>query len=490
MSKITIVGGDILEYIGGKDLSYAKEGIEFTSEKEVIFMAKKGISHGKPKKPKKKEAVVTNAMVYFRPVSKNGEFGFDWLRENDNGLAEKYDPAYKDIIESGYNEKARLDLTPTEAFERLKNQYEIIPMKFESEGDGASASNREYFVPYLTLFSEEYVTGEMKQQYENLFTEPKYEAELKVLLEIEEDIDRLEFDYKKDFFKIDKKILTDKTKTAGLVVSADTSIKITCLKDLPNEMEICIYAYPKNCQQPLIERRLAGKIKVLQNDRKIRKEEKIVLARVKQDVYNIGKKVNIRGDFNPETIYKLYNVLYQALIIPIIVEDKNTIILDLSRNKDFQKGGIYITDGEEDGGRFDVEEKKINGISKKAIKTMKEVFLDDPKNSSYKNENYFTVFSTQFINKDDKVIGKVEDINIRNAILFADCDSATAIHEILHGLGLYHTHREPEETTIIFKRKKYIYQRNMTTNVMSYSSNKKVLWRWQWCIINPNVLEK
>lgn len=480
MSKITIVGGDILEYIGGKDLSYATEGIEFTSEKEVVFTARKGISYGKPKKPKI-EDVITNAIVYFRPVSKNGEFGFDWLRENDNGLCEKNDPAYKDIIESGYNDKGRRDLTPAEAFEKLKNQYEIIPMKFGSKVDGASTSNREYFVPYLTLFSKEYVTGEMKQQYKNLFTEPKYEAELKVLLEIEEDVDRLEFDYNDSFFEIDKKVLKDKTKTAGLVVSADTSIKITCLKDLPIEMEICIYAYPKNCQQPLIERRLAGKIKVLQNDKKIRKEEKIVLVGVKTDIY--GGRI-VTGQFSSEAKYKLYNILYQALIIPIIIEDKDKIILDLSTNKAFQKGGVYIKEAKEKNSVFSA------GENSESIKEMKKLFMSDPKNEIFKKEDYFTIFSTELINERQNVGGKVEDINIRNAIMFADCNTPTAVHETLHGLGLYHTHREPTETTIINQRKKYVYQRDTTTNVMSYSLNKKILWRWQWHIINPNISEK
>ncbi|WP_246034353.1 hypothetical protein [Empedobacter tilapiae] len=37
------------------------------------------------------------AMAYFRPKDTwNGEFGFDWLREKDNGLALSTDPAYKD----------------------------------------------------------------------------------------------------------------------------------------------------------------------------------------------------------------------------------------------------------------------------------------------------------------------------------------------------------------------------------------------------------
>ncbi|WP_312398269.1 hypothetical protein [Chryseobacterium sp.] len=479
MSKITYIGGDLIEEIGGSYKIFAKEGYEITSGKEIIFNAKEGISYGEPQKAPL-ISLPAKAMVYFRPVSKHGEFGFDWLREDDNGLKDKNDTAYKDIIESGYK-NGRTDLTATEAFEKLKTEYSVLHMQFPTTEGEETKPVREYFVPYLTLFSKEYVTGEMKKKYKNLFTEPKYEAELKVLVEIEEEIDKLEFEYDKDFFDIDKKILKDKSKTNGLIPSADISVKITCLKDLPNDMEICIYAYPKECKLPLLERTLAGKIIILQNDERIRKEEKIVLVGVKISVYS---EDIITGIFPEEAKYKLYNVLYQSLIIPCIIEDRKKIILDLSKNKDFQKGGLYIkkAKGELQDSRFSA------GENNEAIAEMKRLFMNDPKNEIYKTEDYFTIFATSFTNINNNVGGKVEHIGIRNAILFADCSTSAAVHEVLHGLGLYHTHRDNYPT---FDSKiKYLYQRDTTTNVMSYSLHQNILWRWQWHLINPNISEK
>lgn len=47
MSKITIVGGDIIESIGGKDLSFAREDIVNSSDKQVIMSGKEsGVSYG------------------------------------------------------------------------------------------------------------------------------------------------------------------------------------------------------------------------------------------------------------------------------------------------------------------------------------------------------------------------------------------------------------------------------------------------------------
>lgn len=483
MSKITYIGGDLIEEIGGSYKIFAKEGYEIISGKEIIFNAKEGISYGEPQKAPP-ISLPAKAMVYFRPVSKHGEFGFDWLREDDNGLKDKNDTAYKDIIESGYK-NGRTDLTATEAFEKLKTEYSVLHMQFPTTEGEETKPIREYFVPYLTLFSKEYVTGEMKKKYKKLFTEPKYEAELKVLVEIEEEIDKLEFEYDKDFFDIDKKILKDKSKTNGLVPSADVSVKITCLKDLPNDMEICIYAYPKDCKLPLLERTLAGKIIVLQNDERIRKEEKIVLVSVISNIYNVGKIADIAGDFPAEAEYKLYNSLYQAIIIPIVIKDEKKIILDISENKDFQKDGIYIKQAEEEESkdyRFDA------GKNNEAIGAMKKIFMNDPKNKIYKEEDYFTIFATGFTNLRNNVGGKVEHIGIRNAIIFADCSTSAAVHEVLHGLGLYHTHRDnfPSFDSKI----KYLYQRDTTTNVMSYSLHQNTLWRWQWRIINPNISEK
>lgn len=49
MSKITIIGGDLIEEISGSYKIYAEEGFEISSGKEVIFNAKEGIKYGPPK---------------------------------------------------------------------------------------------------------------------------------------------------------------------------------------------------------------------------------------------------------------------------------------------------------------------------------------------------------------------------------------------------------------------------------------------------------
>lgn len=65
-------------------------------------------------------------------------------------------------------------------------------------------------------------------------------------------------------------------------------------------------------------------------------------------------------------------------------------------------------------------------------------------------------------------------------------------HEALHGLNLYHTHRD--STPLDHKNIKYIYPHananpaNATDNIMSYNGIKrKSSWIWQWKIIKNNI---
>ena len=67
----------------------------------------------------------------------------------------------------------------------------------------------------------------------------------------------------------------------------------------------------------------------------------------------------------------------------------------------------------------------------------------------------------------------------------------TLCHEILHGLGLPHTHLEvvenkkgEMETEIIKEKdKKYAFERGATDNIMSYAQERKTTWNWQWKIV-------
>ena len=422
------------------------------------------------------------AVVYFRPLEDwKGEFGFDWMR--DKYFPFKNELAYKDIISSGYSTKEdehgkRRDLTKDEAYSQLRGEYEHHPMQIDG------IDENEYFAPYLTLFSKPFVDTLGIAP----FARPKYEATLQLIVGIERELESFYIECTNpERINIRTEGLTDKNTTS---LKKGGTITITCNQDLDKNEEICIYAYPKGTHNRE-EAKLAGKLIILKNDRSTRKEKKIVLVKIETDIDKNGK--NEREDFSLEEKTMLYNALHQALIIPIV----EYTTLNLSSNSEFQIGGDFIADGKIQMTSPTIRERVYNRLQ--------ELFFQQ--NARYR-DNYFTIFKFGVESNKDGLLGETQDIKTENVIIFTlprGNEDYTLAHETLHGLGLYHTHREVkfvkidgyetklmmhDEVIIPYDRsnKKYIYFYGSTTNIMSYGTlNKFTTWHWQWLIINPNL---
>ena len=437
------------------------------------------------------------ATVEFRPARPeyNGQYGFDWLRVND-GKATAEMP-YKDIIVSGYSDGLQ-NLTKDKAYEHLKNEYKQVPITFK-EGE-----ENTYFVPYLNLYSKECVEA-LKPDKDVL--KPCYKALLRVLVDINEEVDRLEFDYDKEIFEIDRPVLTEKEKTNGKIESGNT-IEITCNKsfDDPDKGVIRVFAYPKGCaDKPMAkqieQRSLAGKILVGVNDEKAQKRMKFVLVCVKTEIKGKEKE----GKFSSEHLGLLSNTLHQMYINPVFeqhLKDKDgkvlmdadgnpkSIVLDLVEDKRFMPGGIYVKNG------------KIQKFTKQRVgmtlqryfnsnvaRYLRIVFL-----RKYPQYNgFFTIFSfnERGFDKEVELYGFCESVYKsgttkfshykKNLVLFANPEAMVLSHEVLHGMGLHHTHIDDE--VIEESTRRYVYKENTTDNVMSYASTRKSTWYWQWKIV-------
>jgi len=467
------------------------------------------------------------ATVEFRPdAAYNGEFGFDWLRVKGDPKPVKGDEAskqvldsehesrlhvhpvksdepktsYKDIILGGYCDGKR-NLTKDEAYERLKKEYRQVPITFR-KGEGST-----YFVPYLNLYSEECVKEMLDLEG---VPKPCYKATLRVLVDINEEVDRLEFDYDKDIFEIDMATLTDKEKTQGKTESKDKTIEITCKKSFGDENKgvIRVFAYPNGCaDKPMAEqvrlRSLAGKIMVGVNDEKAQKNMKFVLVRVKTI---IGRKEQ-EGDFSFEHLHLLSNTLHQMYINPMFeqyAEEKegenplkscskqDPMTLDLTQGPYAEEFAKYATcDG------IDVSQIHENAEGKESMANqhpstenlacfLRRIFLKQFPQYA----NCFTIFSL-FDNGIKRIAGfcemtpdpKTGELTHykKNVVLFGDRKPTTLCHEVMHGLGLRHTHFDDE--TILKEEKMYVFEKYTTDNIMSYASSRKTTWNWQWEIV-------
>ena len=169
------------------------------------------------------------------------------------------------------------------------------------------------------------------------------------MVDINEEVDRLEFDYDKEIFEIDRPVLAEKEKTNGKIESGNT-IEITCNKSFSDADKgiIRVFAYPKGCaDKPMAkqieQRSLAGKILVGVNDEKAQKRMKFVLVQVKT---KIGPDV-ATGDFMPEHLELLSNTLHQMYINPIFkqyVEEKegDNPLKDSGKQEAYFWGGLGI----------------------------------------------------------------------------------------------------------------------------------------------------
>ena len=469
------------------------------------------------------------AVVYFRPLEDwRGEFGFDWLRELDNNKATFKDSTnmafidenYYTILESGYGDGQHTDLRANEAYEKLKRQYLRHPINKEGM---TNMNEDEYYVPYLTLFPKSYVDTINPTPA----VSPMYQATLRMLGEITEDIDRLEFKYDETLFELDKKVLSNKSKIEGLEFLQDT-ITITCKEELDSDKEIRLYAYPKRPAvtsytdkkgtrpsadlDQLVHRRLAGKIIVVKNDATVRKEEKFVLVKVETNILN--QEISAKGGFDDDEKMSFYNTLHQALIIPKVEEyggENSEVYLNLSADRRFRRGGKYVEGDKLKTKFYTNQQRQI--VKSEFLKYVQEAFFNDPPENRVRYAGYFTVFAFGVGNPDTggETAAEFELLNrvviasaikfFKNVALYAGRGNNAFCHEALHGLGLYHTHREEKNTIngrevdtepiIKDSKKKYVYKHKTTTNVMSYNQPRNyTTWRWQWSIINPNISEK
>jgi len=464
----------------------------------------------------------------FRPLEDwRGEFGFDWLRENDDNQVsftdinrqQFVDENYYMLLESGYGDGLQ-DLNPDEAYRKLKEQYLRHPINKEGM---TNMNEDEYYVLYLTLFPKSYVDTINPTPA----VSPMYQATLRMLGEITEDIDRLEFGYDETLFELDKKVLSNKSKIEGLEFLQET-ITITCKEELDSDKEIRLYAYPKRPAvtsytdkkgtrpsadlDQLVHRRLAGKIIVVKNDATVRKEEKFVLVKVQTNILNRGDKE--KGDFDESEKKSFYNTLHQALIIPRVEEyggENSEVYLNLSADRRFRRGGKYVEGDKLKTNFYTNQQRQI--VKSEFLKYVQEAFFNDPPENRVRYAGYFTVFAFGVGNPDSggETAGEYELLNrvviasaikfFKNVALYAGRGNNAFCHEALHGLGLYHTHREQKKTIngrkvdtepiIKDSKKKYVYKHKTTTNVMSYNQPRNyTTWRWQWSIINPNISEK
>jgi len=402
--------------------------------------------------------------VEFRPLdSWVGEFGFDWMRIG--GKAEKAgEDVYKSVVDSGNG-----GLSAALAYKTMKGEYGSLPIEIASPPE----TLKEYFVPYLDLFPKG-TAGTPT---------PPFEAKLKLVVVVEENApDKIELEYDKALFTIDKPQMKDKA-VGKKRVASDGTVKITCNAVLTSDKVIKVWATFEG------NKKLVGELKVLKNGPSERKHAKFLFVNVKT---NVNGTVRI-GSVSAAEKTALRNSLFQALITSDLEDaasdfdmtaDDNLRIKTVGGTKVYGKF-IYKKSGAEPT-RFEglFEDYKAPGASSADafFAYVRSEFLKVPANAKY--AKYFTIFAFDEVPYDVTTYGQVQNIGVHNAALFAPAGGrkvTTMAHEILHGLGLKHTHDSPGADN------KYIFKSATTDNIMSYSDARYSTWRRQWDVMKSGL---
>ncbi|MFK7002186.1 zinc metalloprotease [Flavobacterium oreochromis] len=206
------------------------------------------------------------------------------------------------------------------------------------------------------------------------------------------------------------------------------------------------------------------------------KEQKFVLVRVKT---NINGSLGT-GTFNPSEKINLFNSLYQSLVFPKINGEE---ILDLTTNDDFKLVGSTGLRGKyiDPSGNVIRTEPTLNQKMRELLRTQ----------TSNSFSNCFFVFCFDELANNTSTMGRVEDIGKKSVVLYRGRDDYTLNHEALHGLGLFHTHKDGSITN---QNQKYTFihaftdATKATDNIMTYQPDGKTTWQWQWKIIKKSIL--
>lgn len=429
-------------------------------------------------------------IVHFRPKNDwDGEYGFDWYRNEYDNIVGKYDPDDPDEID---------DCELIHDNKGLIESYRKKYIKLENN------KTEPYLVPWMSLwykaleitYKGDIIPAEMKDQNKCRLDYYKYQAELELYIEKAEKIERLEFCY----INKGEDIPLDKDDSLELHISdseypqyneeghiiknkveeGKTTIKIVYKhpynkKDwTPNNNDyFSIRVYARH--QDGITKTLAGQLNIIKCKPRI---VDICLVNVIQyftdSQYDYTDKIAL--ETQKENLRKYLaqvHIIPNFITIPMKVEFYKKEF-DKHKNKSHPtKGIVYISNHGE------LECKLENRFNEE--------------NNLY--HNYYKIFflTKEVYDNKIEVFSKSDTNTAGNALVGTKCAAlymsnnptreTTIVHELFHCFGLEHSFSNKSD---------YTYRICKTDNIMDYVYNKKEgdnpsklmnTWKWQWDII-------
>ena len=408
------------------------------------------------------------AIANFRPSSTyKGEFGFDWYRI---GLGSY--PRDIQLLRGGHG------FNRQQAQLAYMKEFRPIPIKRPQGVQNNEPDQQDYYVSFLNIYPEA-----VSKAAVDSIAPLVYKVTLRLFVEVLKPIDKLEVEYDTNYFSFDNDIIATCLTPGKYTYYPEITCKDAKAANVKNmghitEKEIRVWAYPdESTQKPkteqLTERKLAGKLVALPNDKAYRKQLKVVYVSV---------LTNTRGT-NPTSAKALpgnmkehlSRSLHQALIDCTVETGPD---LDLSADNNFKAGGQFLDAA-----------KNIYATLNKVLAN-EELYTYLKKQYDAEHPEYANHFQVFYIGTDSNkgLAGQVKKIGDKSVLLFKDYETQTEgvlSHEVFHGLGLGHSFQNPELP--ISPEQTYVFLQEQTKNIMDYTDTLLDSWRWQWKKINPNA---
>ncbi|KMQ58539.1 hypothetical protein ACM39_18575 [Chryseobacterium sp. FH2] len=487
MSKITIIGGDLIEEIGGSYKIFAKEGYEISSNKKVVFNAKDGIIYGAPEAPTAISTInsIVNFVVYPRVWTDSPEmmnYNFDWDRTDDEKFyirSKKHSEIFDNCIKG------------KDIFADFYNETKV------------KINSKEYSPPYLRIFkNHNIVTGQdVILSLYITFDDVKKITNNKISLEYDtsifdvgftddgKTINNKEFIIEKKYFSEEYYSLPDNDegrKTRYEIVV--TNYKDEKLLVINKFIIKCKQGFSENQQIKFLneKKEIVGILTVRPNDSFIFSKRKFKYIKIKrksyitQDLENI--KQNLTGTYIKDAkgkevkfenensfLQKFTEKLTNAYFSKIGVSFSSNFSLDeieIDETKLIEKQ-IISNSAVLDGAKYliEVQEQffKEKGITKEQLKDNIFVFIspidEPPKTRNNEKTGAFVVY---------------EDVFTFSSMVY-NFEADTILHEIGHEMGLKH----PFEIAPKDISSKQIYLDQLKNNKIIYQGNLAKIEGWR-----------
>lgn len=383
-------------------------------------------------------------IVQFRTAgSYKGKYGFDWIRMGDSGRPG--DTWYANIMGNKHTSKNEVIVDKT------KRVYDYYASRM--------FSTKRFVIPWKTQ-------GKRPFMYISPVMTLRKGASAKLTLKVEVKEPAVKMEYQcqtPGIFQLSKD--TVPTLGKGKHTLPDELV-VTCLKEFSRDQEIKVYAYDENNVK-----HLAGKLIVKANDKKHQRTINVAVVRV------LFKEKETFPDIS-SSVTKLRNILGQAYV----KIDDHTVSLNIEQaltnketSKYFTPKGWIHSSSLSSGDLYSFLNAKLSKKFPKFNKYFKLYYI-----------NRKCVDDTS--GKEMPLYGRARNLfSLEVIISFNGLNDNTAVHELLHCIGLPHSFSK-----ISVSYFDVAFKKDFTDNIMDYSDMHSGIptiatWEYQWRAIQNSI---